>query len=94
MKIDKELIEKIAKISRLNLTEKDKEEFIKDFKDILEIFSKINKVDTNNIELSVQPIKIENVFREDKIKKSLDEKEVFLNSEHKEKEFFKGPRIL
>ena len=94
MKIDKELIEKVAKISRLNLSEKDKEGFIKDFKDILEMFSKVNKLDTNNVELSVQPIKIENVFREDKVKKSLDEKEVFLNSKYKEKGFFKGPRIL
>ena len=94
MKVDKELIERAAKVSRLNLTEKDKEVFIKDFKDILEMFSKVNKVDTNNIELSVQPVKIENVFREDKVEKSLDEKEVLLNSEHNEKRFFKGPRIL
>ena len=48
MKIDKELIEKVAKISRLNLSEKDKEGFIKDFKDILEMFSQINKINTNN----------------------------------------------
>ena len=94
MKIDKELIEKVAKISRLNLTDKDKEGFIKDFKEILEMFSKVSKVGTNNVELSVQPVKVENVFREDKVGKSLDEKDVFLNSEHKEKGFFKGPRIL
>ena len=94
MKIDKELIERVAKVSRLTLNEKEKESFVKDFKDVLDVFSKIGKVNTDNVELSVQPIKIENVFREDKIGKSLSEKEVFQNTELKEKGFFKGPRIL
>ena len=94
MKINKELIEKVAKIARVNLNEKEKDEFIKEFNDILDIFSKISKVSTDNIELSVQPVKVENKFREDKVGKCLSEKEVFLNAEHKEKGFFKGPKIL
>ena len=68
--------------------------FVKDFKNILELFSKISKINTDNVELGVQPIKVENVFREDKIGKSLNEKEVFQNTNYKEKGFFKGPRIL
>ena len=94
MKIDKELIGRVAKVSRLTLNEKEKEGFVKDFKDVLDVFSKISKVNTNDIGISVQPIKVANVFREDKIGKSLSEKEVFQNTEHKEKGFFKGPRIL
>lgn len=94
MKIDKELIEKVAKISRLNLSEENKEDFIKDFEEVLKLFSKIKETDTRGIELSVQPVKVENVLREDKAEKSLDEKDIFLNAEHKEKRFFKGPRIL
>lgn len=94
MKINKELIEKVAKIARLNLNEEEKECLITDFKNILDIFDKIKTVDTNNIDLSVQPIKAENVFREDNVKDSLNLKEVFSHTDHKEKELFKGPRIL
>jgi len=94
MKIDKVLIERVAKVARLNLKEDEKEGFVKDFKNILELFSKISKINTDNVELGVQPIKVENVFREDKIGKSLNEKEVFQNTNYKEKGFFKGPRIL
>ena len=94
MKIDRDLIEKVAKISRLTLSEKEKEDFVRDFKDILDIFSRIGKENTDKIELSVQPVKIENVTREDKIGKCLSEKDVFQNTEFKEKDFFKGPRIL
>ncbi len=94
MKIDRELIEKVAKISRLNLKDEEKEQFIKDFKDIIDTLSKLNKINTDNVELSVQPVRVENVFREDNIEKSLDEKEIFLNAKHKEKGFFKGPKIL
>ena len=94
MKIDKELIEKVAKVSRLNLSEEEKEQFINDFKDVLNNFSVISKVNTDKIELSVQPVKFENVFREDKIEKGISNKDVFLNADHNEKDFFKGPRIL
>ncbi len=94
MKIDKEIIERVAKVSRLTLNEKEKENFVKDFKEVLDVFSKISKINTDNVELSVQPVKVENVFREDKVGKSLNEKEVFQNTELKEKGFFKGPRIL
>lgn len=94
MKIDKELIEKVSRVARLNLHEDEKEGFLKDFKDVLDAFSKIKDVNVSNVELSVHPIKFENVLREDKVKKSLDEKDIFLNTKHKEKRFFKGPRIL
>ncbi len=94
MGIDKTTIERVAKVSRLNLKEEEKEGFVKDFKDVLDVFSKISKVETKNIELNVQPIKVENVFREDKSGKSLNEKEIFQNTELKEKGFFKGPKIL
>ena len=47
MKIDSELIEKVAKISRLTLNEKEKEDFVGDFKDILEIFSKKTQIILN-----------------------------------------------
>ncbi len=94
MKIDKEIINRVEKVARLNLSNEEKEKFVKYFKDILEMFSKLKDVDTSNIDISVQPIKVENVFREDKVKKSISQKEAFSNSEHKEKEYFKGPRIL
>ena len=94
MKINKELIEKVSKIARLNLHEEEKEEFLKDFKDVFEAFDKIKNINVSDVDLSVHPVKFENVFREDKTEKSLDEKEIFLNTKHKEKRFFKGPRIL
>ena len=43
MKIDKELIENVAKLARLELTDKEKELFVKDFKDILDSFS-VNQI--------------------------------------------------
>lgn len=94
MLITKELIEKVAKIARLKLNEKEKSNFITDFENILGLFSKLKNIDTKDIEISVQPVKSNNIFREDKVEKSLNEKEVFQNTELKEKGFFKGPRIL
>ena len=94
MKIDKEIIERVARVARLNLSEEEKKEFAGDFEEVLRNFSKIDKVKTEKEEISVQPVKVENIFREDKTGKCLKEKDIFLNTEHKEKGFFKGPRIL
>jgi len=38
MKVDKELIEQVATVARLNLDDKEKEQFVKDFKEILDLF--------------------------------------------------------
>ena len=44
MKIDKELVKKVAKLARLNLTEKEASKFADDFKEILHDFSKLKKM--------------------------------------------------
>ena len=52
IKIDKELIKRVANNARLNLTEKEIEEFIPQFKDILNVFSKISEVNTDNVKVT------------------------------------------
>jgi aspartyl-tRNA(Asn)/glutamyl-tRNA(Gln) amidotransferase subunit C len=94
MKIDKELIENVAKIARLELSEKEKEIFVKDFKEILGAFSDINSCDTKGIEFSFQPVELKNMTREDKVEKSLSQEEALSNTELKKDGYFKGPRAV
>ena len=94
MKIDKELIEKVEKISRLKLTEEEKQEFLPEFKEILESFSKLKEASTDKVEPSFQPIEIKDRYREDKIEQSLSQEEALKNTKNKQKGFFKGPRAI
>ncbi|MBU3896569.1 MAG: Asp-tRNA(Asn)/Glu-tRNA(Gln) amidotransferase subunit GatC [Nanoarchaeota archaeon] len=92
--LEKDLIKKLAKISRLNLTEPESKKFEKDIGQILESFKIIEKVDTKKIEPSFQPFEIKNITREDSVEKSLILEDALKNAEQREKNFFKGPRSV
>lgn len=94
MKIDKELIEKVAKIARLNLTASEIKEFLPQLKEILENFEKIKSANTKNVKPSFQPIEIKNVTRDDVIGQCLSQKEALANAKHKQDGYFKGPKAI
>ena len=64
MKLDKELIEKVASVARLNLTDAEIKKFVPELNDILIAFSKIDKVNTDKVKPSFQPVELKNSLRE------------------------------
>ena len=94
VKIDRELIEHVAEIARLNLTDKEIEKFSKELKEIIDVFSKLDKVDTKNIEASLQPVELKNMLREDEKEKTFTQEESLSLTEHKKGGYFKGPRAV
>ena len=91
-KIDKKLVEHVAKIARLDLTDKEIEKFSKQLENILQAFKQIDEVDTSGVEPSFHPQELKNVWREDKAEPwKWDPLE---NTKHKEKKYFKGPKIV
>lgn len=91
-KIDRKLIDHICMIAKLELSDEEKEKYLKQLDDILQVFKEIDKVDTKDIEPSFHPLKIKNVWKEDEIKKT--EWDPLENTVHKEEKYFKGPRIV
>ena len=50
MKIDKNTINKIARLSRIKLDDKESEDYIKDLNSILDWVEQLNEVNTENVE--------------------------------------------
>jgi aspartyl/glutamyl-tRNA(Asn/Gln) amidotransferase C subunit len=71
--IDLKEVEHIAKLARLNLTEKEKEKFQKELSLILDYIEKLKEVNIKDIKPTSHPFDIENVTRRDLPKES-DEK--------------------
>jgi|TARA_Y100000310_G_C20631198_1_gene788742 aspartyl-tRNA(Asn)/glutamyl-tRNA(Gln) amidotransferase subunit C len=94
MKVDKELIEHVADIARLKLTDKEVKEFQLQLKEILNTFSEIDKVNTDNTKPSFQPVEVKNIMREDKIGSCLTQEEALSSTEHKKDGYFKGPKVV
>ena len=93
-KIDAELLARVAKNARLSLTESESRKFLKEMQEILNAFSKIDEVNVDKAKPSFQPIELKNVWREDIAKKCLTQEEALSNTRHKEKGYFKGPRVV
>ena len=94
VEINKELIEHVADVARLKLTEKEKEQFSKELKEVIEAFSKIDKVDTKGIDASLQPVSLKNRLREDKEEKCLEQDDVLSLTDNKKDGYFKGPKAV
>jgi aspartyl-tRNA(Asn)/glutamyl-tRNA(Gln) amidotransferase subunit C len=86
-------IEDIARIARMQLAESEVRRMEKDLEGILEAFGELDKVDPK-CEPSFQPVELKNATRQDVVEPSLSKEDVFSNTEHKEKGFFKGPKTL
>ncbi len=94
MKVDDALIKRVAANARLNLSGNEIREFIPQFKEIIDYFSKLDEVDTKNTKPSFQPVEVKNALREDKPKPSLTQEEALKNAQNKKDGYFKGPRAV
>jgi aspartyl-tRNA(Asn)/glutamyl-tRNA(Gln) amidotransferase subunit C len=94
MQIDKKLIENVARLARLELSEDEKEGFVKDFREILSAFSLLDEVDVKKTEASFQPVELGEYTREDVVGKSLSQEEALSQTSLTSKGYFKGPRAV
>ena len=94
MSVKKDDVKNIAKLSKLRLSEEEIEEFTEDMNQILDYVKKLDSLDTSNIEPLYHPLEGVNVFREDKLKESIDTETALKNAPKRTEEFFKVPKVI
>lgn len=92
MKVTPDIVRKVAKTARLELTEAEVKKFSKDLNDILLAFKDIDKAP--EAKPSFQPLDVKDVLRNDIGEKCLSQEQALANTKHKENGFFKGPRAV
>lgn len=93
-KIDESQVRKVAKLSRLDLTDEEVKEFTGQLSSILDYMAKMNELDTENVEPLAHCLPINNVFREDVPCESLGTEKTLANAPQRDGGFFKVPKIL
>lgn len=94
MKIDRNLLNKMAHLSRLEIDEKDAEKTMEDMTAIVEWVEKLNEVDTTGIEpLTTMSFEI-NSLREDKVSSHLDHKKALGVAPNADVDYFRVPKVL
>ena len=92
--VTRETVEHVARVARLELTEKEISQMEKDLNNILSAFKELDKADVKGIEPSFHPMLITDVTRADVPEKCFTPEEALGNTKHKERGFFKGPKAV
>ncbi len=89
--VDVEQVKDVAENARINIDEEEAEEFADEFESILEMFDKLDEIDTEDVEPAFHPIEVDSETRPDREGETLDKEEVFQNTDNEEEGYFKGP---
>ena len=94
MQIDKETLNKIAHLARLEFDDKNTEKMLKDMNGILLFVDKLNEVNTDGIQPLTTMSHEVNVLREDEPKPHLPHEHALKNAPQKDSDYFRVPKVL
>ncbi|POY37449.1 Asp-tRNA(Asn)/Glu-tRNA(Gln) amidotransferase GatCAB subunit C [Solitalea longa] len=92
MKIDRNVVEKIAHLARLDVENVD--ESVADMSRILTFMEKLNELDTSNVEPLVYLTEEVNAFREDVVKQEITHEEALKNAPDADENFIKVAKVI
>ena len=87
-------VEHVARLSRLALTDQEKERMRRELDGILSYIDKLRALDTANVPPTSHAVPMTNVMREDEPRPSLSQDEMLANAPERSGEFFRVPRII
>ena len=94
MKIDKETLQKLAHLSRLELDPSKEDTYIKDLEEVLTWVEKLNELDTEGVEPLTNMSFEVNAFRNDEVSNTIEYDRALKNAPDKDEDYFKVPKVL
>ena len=94
MSVSKKDVEYVAELARLEFKEEEKDNFVNDLNKILNYMEKLDELDTDDVDIVVNPYYIENKYREDNVEKSMELKEVIDNAPESLEEYVIVPKVI
>ncbi len=93
-KISMKEVEHVARLSRLELSEAEKERMRQELDSILAFIDKLRALDTEGVEPTSHAVPMTNVMREDVLRPSFPQEEMLANAPERSGEFFRVPKII
>lgn len=92
--VDTETVEKMAHLSRLELSAEEKQAMSESLSKIVGWMDKLNELDTEGVEPLIHLSTELNVLREDVAGEPLDHKRALLNAPRKDSDYFRVPKVI
>ena len=94
MKVTKEDLQNVAVLSRLAIPAEQEEKYIGQLDKFLTYVENLATVNTDDVKPTTYALPMQNVFREDVVKESLERDEALANAPLQEDGYFKVPKVL
>jgi aspartyl-tRNA(Asn)/glutamyl-tRNA(Gln) amidotransferase subunit C len=94
LKLSSKDVEYVARLARLEITDKETEKFTAQLNDILGYIGKLNELDTTGVEPMTHAIAVTNAFRDDRIIDSIGTEKALANAPDGRGEFFRVPKVI
>lgn len=94
MKLDKETVEKLAHLARLEFSEEEKESMLQDMDKILAFVEKISEMELEGVEPLVYLTEEGNMLRKDKVVYQVSKDEALKNAPDKDTDYFRVPKVM
>ncbi len=94
MKINLEMIDKVAHLARLEVDESEKQGLLDDMNKILTFMDKLNEVNTRGVDPLVYMSDEVNVLREDLVKQEITRDEALKNAPKQDGKFFRVAKVI
>lgn len=94
MKIDNELVDKLAELSKLEFDAAEKERIKGDLQNVFDLVEKLGEVNVDGVEPLVYMTDEVNVLRKDEICGTITKEEALLNAPQKDSDYFKVPKVI
>lgn len=93
MPVDKELVEKISKLSRLNIDKSKINDFVSNFEEILNYINLLEQVPDNDKQ-NEEDLISDYATRDDSVIEKLSNEEVLMNAKNKDGNFFTVKKVI
>jgi aspartyl-tRNA(Asn)/glutamyl-tRNA(Gln) amidotransferase subunit C len=94
MKIDRDTVDKIAHLARLELNESEKDKAIIELSEILSFMAKLDELDTEGVKPLVYMNDSVNVLRTDEVHQEITTEEALSNAPLHNEQYFKVSKVI
>ena len=94
MEINKDLIDHLAHLARLEFSEAEQKTLTEEFGKIVNFVSKIDELPLENVEPLIYMSEEVNRLREDKVENTLTQDQALKNAPKRDSDYFKVPRVV
>ena len=94
MKVDKETVDKLSTLAKLEFNDEAKEGIIKDLNNMLAFVEKLNELDTEGVEPLVYMSDEVNVMRDDEVRVEITQDEALMNAPEKDSDYFRVHKVI